>query len=745
VEQSLVEYVGHGKRLDLAVFDQAVDEAAMRSWGDSRTCRASVIRDILRGRLAEDPDPHGLRLRGARITGQLDLENLSTDVNLMLEDCLLEEGVLARGAHLAGIGLTGCQIEHYAEPPLNGTGLSCRVLFLDRTRITGHASSGAVRLVGAHIGGQLSFSNAELRNESGPALNADSLQVDQAMLLTGGFTATGSGGLGAVRLAAAHIGGQLSFSNAELRNESGPALNADSLQVGQAMLLTGGFTATGSGGLGAVNLSGAHIGGQLACTQAKLRNESGPALSADSLQVDQDVFLRREFTATGTGGLGAVNLSGAHIGGQLSFSNAELRNESGPALNADSLQVGQVMLLTSEFTATGSGGLGAVRLTQAHIGGLLDCSKAKLCNESGPALSADGLQVGQAMLLTSGFTAIGGGDSGAIRLSEAQIGGQLGCEGAELRNESGPALIANNLQVDGAMFLRGRFTGSHSAGAIRLTGAHIGGQLGCEGAELRNESGPALAADSLQVDQAMYLTDGFAATGGGEGVVINLTGVRVGGAFIFHPARLEHKTDSRRRLAVEGMTYADVPGQISPECWRELLRHGTPRYAAQPYQQLASGYRALGDDRQVRETLMRQRDDQLARTDVRWLERMWGQITRVTLGYGYQPWRALLFLAGLVVASCVLTWLLGAHGALAQTNKTRTAGRSCTVIQQLSVGLDLNLPVGTTIARSGCDLTSDSASVTAAWLSAAGWVMRVLAWAFAALFFAGFTSAVRKT
>lgn len=64
VEQSLVEHVGRGEWLDLAAKGEAVDEAAMRSWGDSRTCRATVIRDILRGRLAAGPDPHGLRLRG---------------------------------------------------------------------------------------------------------------------------------------------------------------------------------------------------------------------------------------------------------------------------------------------------------------------------------------------------------------------------------------------------------------------------------------------------------------------------------------------------------------------------------------------------------------------------------------------------------------------------------------------------------------------------------------------------------
>ena len=55
------------------------------------------------------------------------------------------------------------------------------------------------------------------------------------------------------------------------------------------------------------------------------------------------------------------------------------------------------------------------------------------------------------------------------------------------------------------------------------------------------------------------------------------------------------------------------------------------------------------------------------------------------------------------------------------------------------------MPVGASVAREGCDLTADSASVTAAWLSAVSWVLRLLVWAFAALFIAGFTSAVRKT
>ena len=117
VEQALADHVRRGEWLDLAADGETVDEASMRSWGDARTCRATVIRDILRGRLVADPDPHGLRLRGARISGRLDLENLTTDINLELSDCLLEEGILARDARLAFVGLLGCQIGHPAQPP----------------------------------------------------------------------------------------------------------------------------------------------------------------------------------------------------------------------------------------------------------------------------------------------------------------------------------------------------------------------------------------------------------------------------------------------------------------------------------------------------------------------------------------------------------------------------------------------------------------------------------------------------
>jgi hypothetical protein len=799
VEQSLVEHVGRGDWLDLAGEGEAVDEAAMRAWGKSRTCDATVIRDILRGRLAADPDPRGLRLRGAKITGRLDLENLTTKVNLELKDCLLEEGILARGAQLAFVGLTGCRLEHPTEPPLAADRLTCSVLALTGARITGRAGAagavrgrgGAVRLTGAHISGSLECDGADLHDCSGPALVADGLQVGQDMFFREGFTATGGGENGAVRLTGAHIGGSLLCDGANLRNDSGPALVAYGLEVGRGVFLRRGFTAVGAGERGAVRLVSGHIGGSLDCTRAEMRNGSGPALVADVLRVDQDVecdrltadgrvvlgghigrllslegatlnnpggialscdglrvegtmFCRNGFTAHG-----GVRLPGAQIGGRLYFDGAQLSNPGGHALAASRLTVGQDMFCRPRgvpdheqpFVAEGM-----IILNGAHIGGHLDCTGAQLHNDSGAALAADSLHVDQDMVLRDGFTVTGSGNDGTLNLIGATIGGVLSCEGATLRNDSGPALMADSLQVSRGMYLSGRFTatGSGYRSAVNLIGAHIGGRLDTpsDEGELRNDSGPALNAHNLQVDDDVYLRGGF--TGSGD-VTVNLTGVRVAGRLFWLEPVLEHTADAHRRIAVDGLTYADVPAVVSARDWLVLLQDATPRYAAQPYRQLADGYRALGDERQVREILMAQRDDELTRADARWPEKLWGKITKVTLGYGYQPWRALLFLAAVVAVSCVLAVVLGAHGALAQTSKTATPGRSCTVVQQVSVGLDLNLPVGTSVARASCDLTNDSASTTGAWLTAVSWMLRLLAWVFAALFIAGFTSAVRKT
>jgi len=96
-----------------------------------------------------------------------------------------------------------------------------------------------------------------------------------------------------------------------------------------------------------------------------------------------------------------------------------------------------------------------------------------------------------------------------------------------------------------------------------------------------------------------------------------------------------------------------------------------------------------------------------------------------------------------VILSSVLALVVGSHGALAQTDKTANSGRSCTMIQEISVGMDLGLPIGTSLAREDCDLPKNQGATTA-WLITTELGMRSVAWALTALFAAAVTGALPK-
>jgi hypothetical protein len=182
---------------------------------------------------------------------------------------------------------------------------------------------------------------AVLVNPAGPALIGDHLEVNGGVFLDG-FTATGHGEDGVVRLPDAHVTGQLNLDRAELTNPAGPALIGDHLRVDSDMFAEG-FTATGHSQDGAVRLADAHISGQLNLSHAKLTNQAGRALIGEHLQVDSDMFAEG-FTATGHSQDGAVRLADAHISGQLNLSHATLTNPAGPVLDLEDATVKHLVL-----------------------------------------------------------------------------------------------------------------------------------------------------------------------------------------------------------------------------------------------------------------------------------------------------------------------------------------------------------------------------------------------------------------
>lgn len=666
LEESLVGRVATGVPLDcrtaaersVVADGRTIDENTMRSWrGDPhRTVRASVIRDIALGRLAANPNPHGLRLTGVHIAGRLDLENITSGIAIELSHCFIDQGIVARDADLTvAFSLSGSRIGFFDQEA---------AVSLERMRV--------------------------------PVLRLNGLTID--------VTRPGA----AVLLTGAHISGDLRCERVAITTVKGPAMHADGLIVGQNARLTG-CLSTQSGENGSVRLVGAHIGGQLICSGLTIVNKLGPALVCDGLAVDQHTVFGGS-RISGSAALGAARFPGAHVGGQLQCNGATIVNTNGPALNCDGLVVDQDAYITGSF-ATESSGEGTVRLVRAHIG-VLHCKSATISNKSGPALNCDGLT------------------------------------------------------VDGMAYLAGNFsTDSNPHGAIRLRGAHVGGQLDCEGATVSNKDGSAFVAPRLVVGQGFLLNKATGVEASGDGVALDLRDAKVG-ELLVQPKLLSHSAQGAL-AKLDGLVYSGLP-QPDPDGWLTLIDTSTPTYAAQPYQQLAAAHNALGNDRLARQVLIKQRRRQLEYErqishglDIRlgnvtipffrcrkgcW-GRFWVRITGVLLGYGYKPWRAVFGLIATIALAIAVAFGVGwGENGLAQpqpqtTTAQPTATPGCRWTETAAIGLDLGTPVIHLGSHEGCAVTNTGAGDA---ITVSGWVLSLFAWAFAALFVAGFTDAVRK-
>jgi predicted acyltransferase (DUF342 family) len=313
---------------------------------------------------------------------------------------------------------------------------------------------------------------------------------------------SGSTLTGPLRLPVADIAGQLICSGAKLtgQDSDGNALVGDQMKAGAEVLLDGKFTAAG-----AVRLPGADITGQLDCTDAKLNGQDKDrnALVGDGMKVGGNVYLRGKFTAAG-----AIRLPGADIKARLDCTDAKLngQNQRGNALVGDGMKVGAEVLLGGKFTAAG-----AIRLQGADITGELNCAGAKLTgqNQRGNALVGDGMKVGADVFLGGRLTA-----AGVIRLQGADITGQLDCTDAKLKgqNNNGNALVGDEMKVGADVYLGGKFT---AAGAIRLSDADITGELDCTDAKLNGQDKDrnALVGDGMKVGADVYLRGKFTAAG----------------------------------------------------------------------------------------------------------------------------------------------------------------------------------------------------------------------------------------
>lgn len=663
------------------------DLPAMQLWGEERAVSAAVLRYLLVG--GQWPvHAKGVRLRGVKISGLLDLEGATIRCPLSLESCYLDADDPACLDHATAsrVALTGCQL----------AGLTANMLTaseIDLSRST--LRTGPLSLMYANITGELICSGARLNGTDSDlnALVAGGMKIGGSVYLDDRFTAAG-----AVWLARADIAGDLASGGAQLgSNRDGIGLLAEGMKVGGEVFLREGFTAEG-----AVRLLGADIAGDLSCRAARLGSDhAGNALVADRMKVGGEVHLYRGFTAAG-----AVVLNGADISGDLSFSGAQLTgtNDDGNALDAGGMKVGHDVLLDNEpgddgavrrpFTAAG-----AVRLARADITGQLSCSGAQLTgtDHEGNALVADGIKVGAAVLLDERFTA-----AGTVSLNSARAG----------------QLVLSPVKPAGADEITFGFT---------ATEAHIAGVLRWA------PGGPFSGGVNLEDAHVGELEDNWTPTGeraqgywppGGRLRLSGFTYGRLGEASV------------KQRL-----------GWI-----RSQYEGATPAaFAAQPYEQLAAMYRQAGQDTEAREVAVARRRDLRKYGNLTWYRKFANGLLDKTIRYGYQTWRAAAALAAVFVAFLVLS-LVGQHQHVIVPTGDIKGLRPVPTATQCTSNYPCFYPFGYTIDTvipiinvHQADFWGADGHAPYGWLWVAGaWGATAAGWALATLLVAGYTGLVRQ-
>jgi hypothetical protein len=589
-----------GEWVDLREGDPLADDLGnMQRWGQQREIRAEVIRALLLGACAAEPGyAPAVRLRGARILGRLDLMGAAMASALVCEYCYFESEIRLVEASSRTVRIVDSRF-----PGLNGTRLRVDGIL----NLWGCAVDGVLRLDQANVTGQVCVRGTTIAHGSGGvAFSADGLTV-QGDLDWAGLTVRGS-----LRMSGARISGSADLSGARIFYAGARALTLSHAVIGGK--LTGETLQVD----GETRLHNARISGNIQLPGATLRNPGGVALTGGGLDVSGGMFCVDGFTAEGE-----INLIGARLGDIFALPGARLDNPGGTALNLD-----RATMRDCDLADLACSGL--ISLIGARIASRLSLDRARLdAGVHGKALAADGVTVGGSAVLT-GLCA-----RGEVSMRTASVGEGITLVSAGLDNPAGVALCLDGTTV--AADIVG--DGLAVTGEMSLSGTKVSGQLSLDQVRLANPGSAALTASGLR---ASVVTLSPAAP------ILEL--VDLG------HAQVDILRDNPRawpeRLNLNGLTYRVLEPRLRAHDRLRWLARDPARHEPQPYEQLAATYSAAGQLAEARHVLYcRERQQRATKTP---LGQAWGLIQDITVAYGYQPWRALLWLTLLLTTGSII-------------------------------------------------------------------------------------------
>jgi uncharacterized protein YjbI with pentapeptide repeats len=704
---------GSGEPVDLAP-DFPEDESDPPDAGEGVSARELPAEDIRALLLEPDLviDPRGLRVRGALVTGILDLDNAKLPCRLVFTHCRFENAPSFEQAILPGLVL-----EAVALP-----GLSLHSARLTGgANLTGLRSTGEVMAENIHIGGRLDLTGAKLDNPGGIALNLNGADIAGNTFL-GGLESTGE-----VRATGAHVDGSLLLTGAKLKNPGWYALALDGAEISRGAQLS---HLEAVGGVRALDV---HIGGGLDLTEARLNSMYLGALNLDRADVAGNLILEN------LEAVGEVRALGAHIGGRLDLTMARLTSPEETALNLDGADVtGGVVL--DNLVADGE-----VRAVGAHIGVKLSMFAARLNSKPRPALNLAGIDIkGNAFMVILQA-------HGDVMANRAHIDGQLHMGGAKLNAPDGCALCLSGAEITGNVVL----AELEAAGHVEASFSHVAGALDLRRAKLDNPGGNALDLSAATLG-ILVLDDAFTAEG--------RTDLSHASIHVLSVGREKPAHGLPPLSGAQGWTLGTVLGFLrtdrkSARAWLDTIdtvprTGGRKEFAAQPWKEIAKIYDQIGQPEDARRLRF-----WAARRTTRvapWTSKLvrWPYATLV--GYGYYPlivlgWLAALWLTVLVMC-CLHAQAFTPTDSRASTVTVTTNNRSDEVrvtgatapppnYPRFDAGLfavDTAIPAAETGQANAWRVTENT------WLPSVFAAVKGFAWLLTALLLAGITGILRK-
>lgn len=534
-------------------------------------------------------------------TTQVDVPRRATTTAAAVRDFIINHASLSGQADARSYGVLEIANADISGV-LNLQGCSCTrpILFQDCEFASGINLNGA------------SLSGVTWKGCNVPGIDADDCQSTASI-----YFYDGSIGRGAFLFRGARIEGSLHFTNADIEGatdlqlEPKLALDMSRATISGSVFLNGTFRAVGQ-----VRLRGATIGSNLDCRGGAFVYPAREALVADGAEIGGDVHLSEGFSARGQ-----VNFRGVEIGQRL-FLVGALFDDTDPdgcmpedeplrvALDLRSAHIGQSLTLeqSSLSPARGATFIGGLSIVGARIDGDVSLSGAKIrgCHEATAgrdgksrdhaAVQARRAQIGGGVFLDQGFSALG-----EVDFSDADIGGSVRCIGASFvsrYSQRRTALKFSDARIAHALVIR----------PPKRMHAHEYGEWLIDGdLDLRN----------LKV--TTYVDD-------------------------------ERAWPRKGDIGLDGFTY-DVlneaaDGQRSSyEMRLRWLRRQRPvhlkkEFRSQPWQQLVSVFRAMGDVTGAKRIASKKEWALLWSGSLPRRERAWSLFSGLTVGHGFWPHRA---------------------------------------------------------------------------------------------------------